>query len=129
MRVVLFALVAACAGLGPAYAQDAAAGEKVFTQCKACHQVGEGARNTIGPILNGLFDRHASAVEGYNYSNANKSSGIVWDEATFRVYIKDPKAKIPGTKMAFPGVKDEQKINDLVAYLHTFDKTPVQLAQ
>ena len=129
MRAMLFALVTVFVGLGPAHAQDAAAGEKVFAQCKVCHQIGEGAKNAIGPVLSGLFGRHSGSVEGYNYSNANKNSGIVWDEATFRVYIRDPKAKVPGTKMAFPGLKDDQKINDLVAYLHTFDKTPVKLTQ
>jgi len=68
-------------------------------------------------------------LAGYSYSNANKNSGITWDEATFTEYIKDPKAKVAGTKMAFAGLKDEQKIKDLIAYLHTFDKAPVQLAQ
>jgi cytochrome c len=72
-------------------------------------------------VLNGLFGRHSGSVEGYNYSAANKNSGITWDEATFREYIKDPRAKIPGTKMVYAGVKDEQKVNDLVAYLKQFD--------
>ncbi len=117
------------AGLGQARAQDAAAGEKVFAVCKACHQVGDNAKNAVGPVLNGLFGRKSGSVGGYNYSDANKKSGITWDEATFSEYIKDPKAKIPGTKMAFAGIKDEQKIKDLIAYLHTFDKAPVKLAQ
>jgi len=117
------------AGLGQARAQDAAAGEKVFAVCKACHQVGDNAKNAVGPVLNGLFGRKSGSVEGYNYSDANKKSGITWDEATFSEYIKDPKAKIPGTKMAFAGIKDEQKIKDLIAYLHTFDKAPVKLTQ
>ena len=112
-----------------ASAQDAAAGEKVFLKCKACHQIGEGAKNAVGPVLNGLFGRKAGSVEGYSYSTANKSSGITWDEATFTEYIKDPKAKVPGTKMAFAGIKDEQKIKDLIAFLHTFDKAPVKLTQ
>jgi cytochrome c len=102
------------------YAQDAAAGQKVFLQCKACHQVGETAKNVVGPVLNGVIGRPAGSVAGYAYSEANKKSGLTWDEATFREYIKDPKAKVPGTKMAFPGLKDEQKINDLVAYLKQF---------
>jgi cytochrome c len=104
-----------------AHAQDAANGEKVFAQCRACHQIGPTAKNAVGPILNGLIARKAGTVEGYNYSPANKNSGITWDEATFREYIKDPKAKIPGTKMIFAGIKDEQKVNDLVAYLKQFD--------
>ncbi len=121
-----FRFTAACllllaAGAGPAAAQDAAAGQKIFNQCRACHQVGDKARNLVGPVLNGLFGRTAGTVEGYTYSAANKNSGIVWDDATFRAYIKDPKAAIPGTKMVFPGIKDEQRITDLIAYLHTFD--------
>ena len=83
----------------------------------------------LGPVLNGLFGRKAGTVARYSYTNSNKSSGITWDETTFSEYIKDPKAKVPGTKMAFAGVKDEQKIKDLIAYLHTFDKAPVGLAQ
>jgi cytochrome c len=127
-RIVVIALLVA-AGVGRAEAQDAAAGEKVFAVCKACHQVGPTAKNAVGPVLNGLFGRKAGSVQGYNYSEANKNSGITWDEATFSEYIKDPKAKVPGTKMAFAGIKDESKIKDLIAYLHTFDKAPVQLAQ
>jgi cytochrome c len=112
----------------PASAQDAANGEKVFLQCRACHQVGENAKNGVGPVLNGLFGRQAGSVEGYNYSEANKKSGITWDEATFAEYIKDPRAKIPGTKMVYAGLKDEKRIKDLTAYLKQFDasgkKTP-----
>lgn len=112
-----------------ASAQDAAAGEKVFLQCRACHQVGDAAKNMIGPVLNGLIGRHSGAVEGYSYSAANKNSGLIWDEATFRDYIRDPKAKIPGTKMVYAGVKDEKKVSDLIAYLHTFDAAPVQMVK
>lgn len=127
-RIVVAALFVA-AGIGQASAQDAAAGEKAFLVCKACHQVGDNAKNAVGPVLNGLFGRKSGSVEGYNYTEANKKSGITWDEATFSEYIKDPKAKIPGTKMAFAGLKDEQKIKDLTAFLHTFDKAPVKLTQ
>lgn len=102
-------------------AQDAASGEKIFAQCRACHQVGETAKNAVGPHLNGLFGRKAGTVEGYAYSPANKNSGIVWDDATFSEYIKDPKAKVPGTKMIYAGLKDEKRIQDLVAYLKQFD--------
>src|SRR5436190_1255853 len=122
MRQAILAALFTAAGLGQSYAQDAAAGEKVFIQCKACHQTGDKAKNGVGPVLNGLFGRKAGSVEGFIYSNGNKNSGVTWDEATFEEYIKDPKAKIPGTKMVFAGVKDEQKIKDLIAYLHTFDK-------
>src|SRR3954462_9221678 len=123
MRSFVLSAALLLAGLGSAQAQDAAAGEKVFTQCRACHQIGETAKNAVGPVLNGLFGRHSGSVEGYSYSPANKNSGITWDEATFREYIKDPKAKIPGTKMIFPGIKDEKRIDDLIAFLKQYDAT------
>jgi cytochrome c len=107
---------------GGALAQDAAAGEKVFNKCRACHQVGPTARNAVGPELNGLIGRHSAAIEGYNYSAANKNSGLTWDEATFAEYIKNPRAKIPGTKMAFAGLTSEKDIANLIAYLKQFDK-------
>lgn len=121
MRLLTPVLVLLLAGSNAALAQDAASGEKIFAQCKACHQIGEGAKNAVGPVLNGVIGRKAGTVEGYNYSPANKNSGLTWDEATFREYIKDPKAKVPGTKMVYAGLKDEQRINDLIAYLKQFD--------
>ena len=121
MRSFVLSAALALLGLNQAQAQDAAAGEKVFAQCRACHQVGENAKNAVGPVLNGLFGRPAGTVEGYNYSPANKNSGITWDEAVFREYIQNPRAKIPGTKMVYAGLKDEQRINDLVAYLKQFN--------
>jgi len=121
MRGFVFVALLAVAGAGEVRAQDAAAGEKVFGVCKACHQVGETAKNNVGPSLNGLFGRKAGTIAGYNYTDANKNSGLTWDEATFREYIKDPKAKIPGTKMIYAGLKDEQRTNDLIAYLQQFD--------
>lgn len=72
---------------------------------------------------------HSGSVEGYNYSLANKNSSLTWDEATFRNYIKDPRAKVPGTKMIYAGLKDEQKVNDLVAYLKQFDANGKKVAQ
>jgi cytochrome c len=121
MRGVIFAAVLAVASASGARAQDAAAGEKVFAVCKACHQIGETAKNAVGPVLNGIIGRPAGTYAGYSYSDANKNSGLTWDEATFRDYIKDPRAKIPGTKMIYPGLKDEQKTTDLLAYLKQFD--------
>ncbi len=121
MRHVIAACAIVLGSAFPAYAQDAAAGERVFAQCRACHQVGPNAKNGIGPILNGLFGREAGSVEGYNYSEANKNSGLTWDEDTFREYIKNPRAKIPGTKMVYAGLRDEKRIEDLIAYLHQFD--------
>jgi len=129
MQRMIFAAMLIALGIGQANAQDAAAGEKTFAICKACHQVGDTAKNSVGPVLNGLFGRKAGSVEGYSYSEANKKSGLTWDEATFSDYIKDPKAKVPGTKMIYAGLKDEQKIKDLIAFLHQYDKAPVTLAQ
>jgi len=123
MRIFVAVLGAGLLAASSGQAQDAAAGEKIFVQCKACHQIGENAKNAVGPVLNGIIGRKAGIFEGYSYSDANKNSGITWDEATFREYIKDPKAKIPGTKMTFPGVKDPKQIDDLVAYLKQFDAT------
>jgi len=116
--VALSALLALPAA--SAFAQDAEAGKSVFNQCRACHQVGETARNGAGPVLNGLFGRKAGTVPGYNYSEANKNSGIIWDETNFAAYIRDPKAFMPGNKMAYAGLKDDRRIADLIAYLKTF---------
>jgi cytochrome c len=121
MRIAVLTIVTLAFSPTIVQAQDVAAGEKVFAQCRACHQVGPTAKNAVGPVLNGLFGRKAGTVEGYNYSPANKNSGIVWDEAIFTEYIKDPKAKVPGTKMVYAGLKDEQRIKDLTAYLKQFD--------
>jgi len=121
MRGFVFVALLAVAGASEVRAQDAAAGEKVFGVCKTCHQIGETAKNGVGPVLNGIIGRKAGSVAGFSYTAANKDSGITWDEATFREYIKDPKAKIPGTKMIYPGLKDEKRIDDLVAFLKQFD--------
>jgi cytochrome c len=121
MRGLIFVALLAVAGAGEVRAQNAEAGEKIFAVCKACHQIGETAKNSVGPVLNGLIGRKAGSVAGYSYSAANKDSGITWDEATFREYIRDPKAKIPGTKMIYAGLKDEQKITDLIAFLKQYD--------
>lgn len=119
IRVVLAAALVAASGVAAA-AQDLAAGENSFKKCLPCHAVGEGAKNKIGPELNGLNGRKAGSVAGYNYTDANKNSGITWNEASFKEYIKDPRAKIPGTKMIFPGIKNETEINNLWAYLAQF---------
>lgn len=121
----IFAITLAASALsaGAALAQnagDAAAGEKVFLKCKVCHQIGEGAKNAVGPILNGVIGRHSGSVEGYNYSEANKNSGIVWDEATFREYIRNPRAKVPGTKMIFPGLQKDEDVDNIVAFLKQY---------
>ncbi len=117
---LLVAGAALIASMGAATAQDAAAGEKVFAKCKICHQIGEGAKNFVGPVLNGVVGRPAGTYPGYHYSDANKNSGITWDEATLKEYLKDPKAKVPGTKMVFPGLKSDEDIANVIAYLKQF---------
>jgi cytochrome c len=121
MKKVSIAIVALVSSAGAAVAGDIAAGEATFKKCRACHNIGENAKNSIGPIQNGLKGRKSGSVPGYNYSDANKNSGIVWDEGTFKEYIKDPKAKIPGTKMVFPGIKNEKDADDLWSYLEQFE--------
>src|ERR1700712_2627041 len=117
----LIVIASAAAGSAP-LGQGVAAGKTSFNKCLACHAIGEGAKNKVGPQLNGLDGRKSGTAEGYSYSEANKSSGITWSEAEFKDYIKDPKAKIPGTKMIFPGVKNEKEVNDLWAFLAQYDK-------
>jgi cytochrome c len=102
------------------FAQDQAVGELVFKQCNICHQVGENAKNEVGPALNGIIGRKAGTAPGYEYSPGFKSADLVWDDASFREYIKDPKSMFPATKMAFAGLKDELKVTDLLAYLKGF---------
>jgi len=115
-------VVTSLAAASGALAQDAAAGKTSFNKCLACHAIGEGAKNKVGPVLNGLDGRHSGSVEGYSYSDANKNSGITWGKDVFLEYIKEPKAKIPGTKMVFAGIKNEKEANDLWAYVSSFDK-------
>src|SRR3979411_3254353 len=98
MRSVVLVLGAGIFAIVPGYAQDAALGEKVFIQCKACHQIGENAKNAVGPVLNGLFGRKAGMIEGYSYSSANKNSGITWDEATFRESSRIRRPRYPAPK-------------------------------
>jgi len=118
LKIAAIAASVAFVGAIPALAEgDAVAGKAVFNQCKACHQVGPEAKNGVGPVLNGLLGRKAGEYPGYNYSDANKNSGLTWDEATLRSYLPDPKAKVPGTKMIFPGIKREKQLDDLMAYL------------
>jgi cytochrome c len=126
MRTMLFAGLAiismtVSSNPGAAWAQDVAAGEKSFRKCLPCHSIGPAAQNKVGPEQNGLDGRTAGTVAGFNYSEANKKSGIVWNDATFKEYIADPRAKIPGTKMIFPGIKDPKEAGDLWAYIKQFD--------
>jgi cytochrome c len=118
--LIVFAAFAAAPS--NALAQDAAAGKSSFNKCLACHAIGEGAKNKVGPELNGLDGRKSGTAPDYSYSDANKNSGITWNEAQFKEYIRDPKAKVPGTKMTFTGIKSEKEINDLWAFVSQYDK-------
>jgi cytochrome c len=120
MKVLAVAAIFVAGSVSLANAQDVSAGENGFKKCMACHSTGAGAKNKIGPVLNGLDGRKSGTAEGYNYSDANKNSGITWNEAQFLDYIKDPKAKIPGTKMIYAGIKNEQEAKDIWAYLNQF---------
>lgn len=111
------ALALLCAFTTPAAAQDAAAGEKIFkTQCSVCHSVVNGKKG-IGPNLFGLIGRKAGSVPDYQYSSANKTSGLTWDEATLDRYLKAPQQVVPGTKMTYAGLKNDTQRSDLIAYL------------
>jgi cytochrome c len=120
IRVLTAALVAT-ALTGPAHAGDAAAGKAVFNMCAACHAVGENPAAKMGPELNGLFGRAAGSVPGFAYSPAMRDSGIVWDEDIFRSYIHGPQTVVPGTRMPFGGIRNDQQIDDLIAFLKQFD--------
>lgn len=119
-RLLSIVLCLFLAAIDFAAAGDPEAGAKVFTKCVACHAVGEGAQVKLGPVLNGLIGRKAGTYEGYNYTEANRKSNLVWDETTLATYLKNPKAMIPGTKMVFPGLQKDKEIADLIAYLKQF---------
>ena len=120
-RTMVLVAAVLVASAGAAGAQDVAAGEQSFKKCLPCHAIGESAKNKVGPELNGLDGRKSGTAAAYTYSEANKNSGITWGEETFKEYIKDPRAKIPGTKMVFAGIKNEKEVGDLWAFLKQFD--------
>jgi cytochrome c len=120
VKTISMGFVVLFASHGIAVAQDPAAGEKIFARCRICHQIGEGAKNAVGPVLNGVVGRKSGSVEGYKYSIANTSSGLTWNEATLKEYLKNPHAKVPNTKMKFPGLTSETDIDNVIAYLKQF---------
>jgi cytochrome c len=120
MRTLVIAAVLVAASAGASSAQDMGAGEASFRKCMPCHDIGPGAKIKLGPPLNGLDGRKAGTFPGFNYSDANKNSGITWNEETFKSYIKNPMQAIRGTKMAFVGIRDETEITNLWAYLKQF---------
>jgi cytochrome c len=121
MKRMIMAVAITMVSVSGASAQDVAAGATSYKKCAACHDVGPTAKNKVGPVLNGLDGRKSGTVAGYNYSDANKGSGITWTEEVFLEYIKDPKAKIPGTKMVFAGIKNEGEAKSLWAFLKQYD--------
>jgi cytochrome c len=120
MRRATISTLTLVTSMGTALAQDIAAGETSFRKCQLCHDVGENAKNKLGPELDGLNGRKAGSVENFNYSEDLKSSGITWTQETFKEFIKDPRGKIPSTTMLFPGIKDDKELGDLWAYLTQF---------
>ena len=117
---IILAQLALAAAIGMAQAQDLAAGEQSFRKCLPCHSVGEDARNKVGPVLNGLEGRKSGTIPEYSYSEANKKADITWSEASFKDYIQNPMAKVPGTKMAFAGIKNDAEIAALWGYIAQF---------
>ena len=130
MQACLKTMIAASVSigtLGSAAAQEGNAeeGAEVFKKCRACHDVGADAKNKVGPLLNGILGRKAGTIEGFSYSDANKAAGakgLVWTEEVMLKYLENPLTYMPGTKMAFAGLKDEQDRKDLLAYLKKFPK-------
>ena len=119
--IVAGAAAAPLAGAGAAVAQDAVAGPASFAKCQACHAVGPGAKNKLGPELNGLAGRQAGMSAGYQYSPALKSAGFTWDQSSFADFMQNPRTKVPGNKMAVAGIKDQSEVASLWAYLSHFD--------
>lgn len=116
--VILAALLGGLAG--PALAQDADAGARVFNKCKACHQVGADAKNRVGPVLTGVVGHGIATVEGFNYSDAmieKREEGFVWTEETLSAYLENPREYIPGNKMTFAGLKNPEERANVIAYL------------
>ena len=122
LRTAFLAVTLLISGVGPVLAQDAAAGEKDFLVCRACHQIGPGAKIAVGPVLNGIVGRKAGTYPGFEYSDANKNSGIVWTPDELDKYLTSPQTVVPHTKMIFPGLKDAQKRKDVIAYLSSFNE-------
>jgi cytochrome c len=96
---------------------DATLGKKVFNKCKACHTLEEGGKNRVGPNLYGIVGRDAGAAEGFKYSAAMKESGIVWTEEKLSEFLTKPRAVLPKTKMAFPGIKKPEDLENLIAFI------------
>ena len=132
MTLAAFAIATAAGGASAQGLGDPAAGEKVFRQCNSCHQVGEGAKNRVGPHLNGLFGRRAAGLDGFHYSDSLKragTNGLEWHADTLHAYIENPRAFASGTRMNFRGLKDDKKRADLIAYLRGFSDAPINIPE
>ncbi len=103
----------------PYNAADLANGRKQFARCRSCHTVVEGGANMTGPNLYGVFGRKIASKPGYNYSPAAREADFVWDGEKLDEWLADPRGFLPGNKMAFAGLKDEEDRRDLIAWLHT----------
>jgi cytochrome c len=128
MRQIILGIFISSAVSGVSFAQDATLGEKVFIKCKVCHQIGDGAKTLVGPELNGIVGRHSGSVDGFSYSPGMKNSNLTWTDDNLSEYLKNPKQKVPGNKMAFVGLSKPDDISNVIAYLKQFDasgkKTP-----
>lgn len=122
IRIACVALSLAALTTVQARAQDAAAGEKTFIVCRACHQIGPGAKNAVGPVLNGVVGRKAGTYPGYDYSSANKNSGIVWTPEELQKYLENPQKVVPGTKMIFPGLHNPEQVKNVIAFLEQYNE-------
>jgi len=129
MRPSVLLAAALIVAAGAAQAGDLAAGEKIFNKCRVCHQIGEGAKNNVGPELNGVVGRPWGSVEGFKYSSGREGTLMaiqeaephVWDPATLHTYLHNPKDVVPKSKMAFPGLKDDADLENIIYYLAQFD--------
>lgn len=122
IRIACVALSLAALAAIPARAQDAAAGEKTFIVCRACHQIGQGAKDAVGPVLNGVVGRKAGTYPDYDYSKANKDSGITWTPEELQKYLAAPQKVVPGTKMIFPGLSNPEQVKNVIAFLEQYNE-------
>lgn len=122
IRIACVALSLAALTTAQARAQDAAAGEKTFIVCRACHQIGPGAKDAVGPVLNGVVGRKAGTYPGFDYSSANKNSGIVWTPEELQKYLENPQKVVPGTKMIFPGLHNPEQVKNVIAFLEQYNE-------
>ena len=116
MKLAAAAMTVIVLSAGTAAAANIDEGKKAFNKCKTCHAL-EAGKKKVGPSLHGIFGRKAGTTEGFKYSKAMKDSGITWDEGSMRRYLENPKAVVPGGRMAFAGIKKDSEMDDLIAYL------------